>query len=113
MNDMSNRAEVGVVAVRVVDVREAGGKTEGATERGVVHRGLEDEESKTERDGIPGPVSISIRDDATGIRDNSRVHEVGLAAWGVALYDLWHRQNMWRQSLLEHGLSQLRSRMCF
>ena len=30
MDDMSNRAEVGVVGVRVVDVREAGGETEGA-----------------------------------------------------------------------------------
>ena len=32
MDDMSNRAEVGVVGVRAVDVREAGGKTEGYNE---------------------------------------------------------------------------------
>ena len=69
MDDMSNRAEVGVVGVRVVDVREEGGETEGAwgCAPGIgSEAGLEDEDRElregrgAERDGngIPGPASL-------------------------------------------------------
>ena len=92
MDDMSNQAEVGVVGVRVVDVLEAGGKTEGAwgCAPGIgSEAGLEDgdrERRGAERDGIPGPGEIAFRSAsemtplAPETSYNSRVHEVSLGS---------------------------------
>ena len=110
MDDMSKRAEVGVVGVRVVDVREAGGKTEGAwgCAPGIgSEAGLEDGDREgrgTERDGIPGsgesafssasettPASMKS---AWGVASTGHVAAVTVGAWS-------------------DRLSQLRSRMSF
>ena len=94
MDDMSNRAEVGVVGVRVVDVWEAGGETEGAwgCAPGIgSEAGLEDEDRElregrgAERDGIPGPGEITFRSASEMTPLASETTPVSMkSAWGVA-----------------------------